>query len=282
MRKFLALLLVSFVIAACTSSQITSDSVAPKPKVEPSSEVVLMSEVQWEDLNPARGDKSPQAGTLWGSRTGSGAGGFLLKPVDGFESPPHIHNIAYRGVVISGTIHNDDPNAEKMWMSQGSFWTQPAGGVHITAAKGDNNLAYIEVEDKFGVLPAEKAFSSAEKPINVDVSNIMWIDNLEMPAISNGTKVAFLWGKPQDNHLYGTLIKLPAGFSGKINSQGSTFHAVVIQGKPQYQVSSDTDIKTLEPGSYFGSKGNWVHQVSSKADEESIIYVRTDGKFDVT
>ena len=282
MRKFLALLLVSLAIAACTSSQITSASVAPKPETEPTSEVVLMSEVQWEDLNPARGDKSPQAGTLWGSRTGSGAGGFLLKPVDGFESPPHIHNIAYRGVVISGTIHNDDPNAEKMWMSQGSFWTQPAGGVHITAAKGNNNLAYIEVEDKFGVLPAEKAFPSAEKPINVDVSNIMWIDNLEMPAISNGTKVAFLWGKPQDKHLYGTHIMLPAGISGKIYSLDSTFHAVVIQGKPQYQVSSDTDIKTLEPGSYFGSKGNWVHQVSSKADEESIIYVRTDGKFDVT
>ena len=108
------------------------------------------------------------------------------------------------------------------------------------------------------------------------------IYNLEMPAVSNGTKVAFLWGRPQDNHLYGTLIKLPAGFSGKINSQGSTFHAVVIQGKPQYQVSSDADIKTLEPGSYFGSKGNWVHQVSSKAGEESIIYVRTNGKFDVT
>ena len=103
-----------------------------------------------------------------------------------------------------------------------------------------------------------------------------------MPAVSNGAKVAFLWGKPQDNQLYGTLIKLPAGFSGKIRSQGSTFRAVVIQGQPQYQVSSDADTKDLEPGSYFSSKGTSVHQVSSKAGEESIIYVRTDGKFDVT
>ena len=282
MRKFLALLLVSLVIAACTSSQITSDSVTPKPETESNFEVVLMSEVKWQQLNPARGDQSPQAGTLWGNRTGSGAAGFLLKPVDGFRSPPHIHNIAFRGVVISGTIHNDDPNAEEMWMPQGSFWTQPAGGVHITAAKGSNNLAYIEVEDKFGVLPAEKAFSSPEKPINVDISNIMWIDNLGMPAVSNGAKVAFLWGKPQDNQLYGTLIKLPAGFSGKIRSQGSTFRAVVIQGQPQYQVSSDADTKDLEPGSYFSSKGTSVHQVSSKAGEESINYVRSDGKFDVT
>ncbi|NET72707.1 MAG: DUF4437 domain-containing protein [Sphaerospermopsis sp. SIO1G2] len=282
MRKFLALLLVSFVIAACTSSQITSDNVSSKPETDSNFEVVLMSEVKWQQLNPARGDKSPQAGTLWGDRTGLGAAGFLLKPVDGFRSPPHIHNVAYRGVVISGDIHNDDPDAEDMWMPQGSFWTQPAGGVHITAAKGSDIFAYIEVEDKFGVLPAEQAFSSPERPINVDVSNIIWIDNIGMPSVSNGAKVAFLWGKPRDNNLYGTFIKLPAGFSGKIRSQGSTFRAVVIKGQPQYQASSDVNAKDLEPGSYFSSTGNSVHQVSSQAGEESIIYIRTDGKYEVT
>ncbi|MDJ0674879.1 MAG: DUF4437 domain-containing protein [Calothrix sp. MO_167.B42] len=239
-----------------------------------------MSEVKWEQLNPARGDKSPQAGTLWGNRTGPGPAGFLLKPADGFKSPPHIHNTAYRGVVISGLIHNDDPNAEEMWMPTSSFWTQPAGGVHITAAKGNNSLAYIEVEDAFRVLPPQKAFSSDDKPINVDVSNIVWIDQPGMPASTNGAKVAFLWGNPQKNQLYGTLIKLPAGFTGKIRSR-STFRAVVIQGQPQYKVPNDTGVKTLMPGSYFSSQGNSVHQVSSKAREESIIYIRTDGKFQV-
>ncbi len=57
-------------------------------------EVVLASEVEWEQLNPARGDASPQAGTLWGDRKGSGPTSFLLKPVDGFESPPHIHTVS--------------------------------------------------------------------------------------------------------------------------------------------------------------------------------------------
>ena len=79
----------------------------------------------------------------------------------------------------------------------------------------------------------------------------------------------------------GTLSKLPAGFTGKIDSHGSTFRAVVIQGRLQYQMPGETDVKTLEPGSYFSSKGESVHQVSSEAGEESIIYVRTDGKFDV-
>ncbi|NES67952.1 MAG: DUF4437 domain-containing protein [Okeania sp. SIO2D1] len=279
-RTFLLLALALFV-TVCSGAQVTSQSIDLEPAVEPNSQVVLISEVKWEQLNPARGDQSPKAGNLWGDRTSPEPAGFLLKPVDGFKSPPHIHNIAYRGVVISGTIHNDDPNAEEMYMPTGSFWTQPAGGVHITAAKGSNTLAYIEVEDAFGVLPAEEAFYSEDRPINVDASNIVWIDQPGMPASDNGLKVAFLWGNPQDDQLYGSLVKLPAGFTGKIRSYGSKFHAVTIKGQPKHRVPGDIEIKTLEPGSYFGSKGESVHQVSSKAGEESIIYVRTDGKFEI-
>ena len=281
-RTFLLLSLVSLLTAACTSLHATSDGSAPIPAAEPATKIVLTSEVAWTYLNPARGDKAPMAGTLWGDRSGTGPTGFLLKPNEGFESPPHIHNVSYRGVVISGLIHNDDPNADDMWMPTGSFWTQPKVGVHITAAKGSNTLAYIEIEEgPYLVLPVEKAFHSEEVPINVDESNIVWIDQPGMPASANGPKVAFLWGNPQDDQLNGTLVKLPAGFTGKIKSDGSTFRAVVIKGQPQYQVPGETDVKTLEPGSYFGSKGESVHQVSSKAGAESIIYVRTEGKYNV-
>ncbi len=242
----------------------------------------MTSEVKWEQLNPARGDKSPKAGTLWGDRKGTGPTGFLVKFVDGFSSPPHIHNVSYRGVVISGLIHNDDPDAADMWLPTGSFWTQPKGEVHITAAKGSTNVAYIEIEQgPYLVLPTDEAFDSGERPVNVDASNIVWIGQPGIPASADGPKVAFLWGNPQDDQLNGTLVKLPAGFTGKIDSHASTFRAVVIKGQPQYQVPGETDVKTLESGSYFSSKGESVHQVSSEAGEESIIYVRTDGKYDV-
>lgn len=282
----LSLALASVVAAAPAAS----DSIAQEPAAEPTSRVVLMSEVKWEQLNPARGDKSPTAGTLWGDRKDSVATGFLVKFVDGFSSPPHIHNVSYRGVVITGLIHNDDPNAADMWMRTGSFWTQPKGEAHITAAKGSTNMAYIEIEQgPYLVLPAEKAFDSGEKPVNVDASNIVWQDasdiagvNLPaMPASPDGPKIAFLWGNPQQDQLNGTLIKLPAGFTGKIDSHGSTFRAVVIKGEPQYQVPGEDDGKTLEPGSYFSSKGKSVHQVSSQAGEESIIYVRTNANYDI-
>ena len=248
---------------------------------EQSNEVILASQIKWEPLNPARGDKSPQAGTLWGDRKGTVPTGFLARFVDGFSSPPHIHNATYRAVVISGRIHNDDPDAADMWMPAGSFWTQPKGEVHITAAMGAANVALVEIEKgPYLVLPVEEAFDSGERPVNVDASNIVWVDPPGMPASAKAPKVAYLWGNLQDGQSNGTFVKLPAGFTGTIHSHGSTFRAVVIKGQPQYQVS-ETDVEILEPGSYFSSKGESVHQVSSKAGVESIIYVRTDGKYDV-
>ena len=134
-----------------------------------SSRIILSSDVQWQLLNPARGDKSPRAGVLWGNIKSEEPTGFLVKFTDGFSSPPHIHNITYRAVVISGEIHNDDPTAAPMWMSPGSFWTQPKGETHITAARGKNSIALVEIDrGPYLVRPVDKEFDSGEKPINID------------------------------------------------------------------------------------------------------------------
>jgi hypothetical protein len=113
------------------------------------------------------------------------------------------------------------------------------GDAHITAAKGSNNLAYIEIEKgPYLVLPSEKAFDDGERPVNLgesnivwlDASNTTWIDNTGMPTYADGPKIVFLWGNPQNDELSRTLVKLPTRFTGIIRSYGSTFHAVVIQG----------------------------------------------------
>lgn len=276
MNRIVILLALSFVLTMCKSPNKEES-----PIVEATNKVVLASEIKWEKLNPARGEKSPKAGTLWGNRKGTEATGFLVKFVDGFSSPPHIHNVSYRGVVIEGLVHNDDPNAKEMWMPTGSFWTQPAGEVHITAAKGNENIAFIEIEKgPYLVLPTEKEFDNGERPINVDKTNMVWIDQTDENTI-NGHEVSYLWGKPKDNELNGTLLKLPTGFSGQIHSKGKTFKAVLIQGQLQYQMPNETETKTLEAGSYFSSTGDAVHQVSSKDGEECIIYIRTKGKYEV-
>ena len=277
MRAISTLALVSLMAAGCTSVPTESDG-TPSATAS-ATEVLPVSEVKWEQLNPARGDKSPQAGTLWGDRKGTVPTGFLAKFVDGFSSPPHIHNATYRAVVISGLIHNDDPDAANMWMPAGSFWTQPKGEVHITSAKGTDNVALVEIDmGPYLVMPPKDAFDSGERPVNVDASNIMWVTPPGMPVSANGPKLAYLWGNMKDGQSNGTFLKLPAGFKGSIQSQGATFRAVLIKGGLNYL---DTKRKFLEPGSYFGSKGDTEHQISSKADEESIIYIRTDGKYEI-
>jgi gentisate 1,2-dioxygenase len=151
------------------------------------------------------------------------------------------------------------------------------------------NIAYIEIEEgPYLVMPAEKAFDSGERPMNVDTSNIVWLDAsditwIDQPGMSDsagGAKVAFLWGNPQAGQLSGAFIKLPAGFTGEIRSHDSTFGAVVIKGGLQYQMSQAV-VKSLEPGSYFSSEGESAHMVSSTAETESILYVRTNGKFEI-
>lgn len=275
MKTFLSFALSLF-ISAWGSGQVASQS------TNSTSEVVLVSEVNWTPLNPLRGEKGPKAATLWGDRNGAVPTGFLVKFVDDFLSPPHVHNVSYRGIVISGLVHNDDPSAAKMWMPPGSFWTQPAGEVHITAAKGSINVAYIEIDKApYLVLPPEEAFDRGERPINVHASNIVWLDPPGAPASGEGPRIAFLWGNPKDSQLNGTLVKLPVGFSGELHGNGALLRAVVIKGHTSHSLFGGPDVQKLEPGSYFGSEGDTAHQVACKVGDECILYVQTKGKFDV-
>ena len=266
-----------------------SDCNAQETAAESTTKVVLASEIQWQPLNPARGNKGPQAGTLWGDQTKPGASGFLVEFVDGFSSPPHIHNITYRGVVIAGGLYNGAADVEPMWMPAGSYWTQPVGQPHITAARGFS-MAYIEIHDgPYLVLPTEEAFDRGERPVNVDASNIVWLDasssswikQAAETVVDDGATIAFLWGKPQQEQLSGSLIRLPAGFMGTLQSHGSTFRAVTIEGQVGYQISGAAESKTLEPGSYFGGKGESVHRISSSASGESVIYIHIDGNYEL-
>ncbi len=269
--KGILLLLVSYMTVVCVSAASNSQFETPL-------KILPVAEVEWEQLNPARGDRSPKAGTLWGNRQNAVPTGFLAQFVDGFSSPPHIHNATYRAVVISGLIHNDDPAAAPMWMPAVSFWTQPAGEVHVTSAKGTYNIALVEIDEgPYLVMPTEDAFDSAERPVNIDASNIVWIDENSRTPFPLGPQIAYLWGSMKEGASNGTFIKLPARFSGNLHSYGSVFHAVIISGQLQH---SSSGTHALDPGSYFGSEGTALHAVSS-VDGEVIIYVHTNGKFEL-
>ena len=208
---------------------------------------------------------------------------FLVKFVDGFSSPPHIHNVTYRGVVLSGLVHNDDPKAEPMWMPRGTYWTQPAGEVHITSAKGQENIAYIEIaEGPYLVMPTDQAFDRGERPVNVDPSNLVWLDGSNTTWIesekSNGVEISFLWGKMKRDGLNGSFLKLPAGFSGQLTGN---MRVVIVDGLLNHHSNNGSNLKKLESGSYFGSQNKVTHRLSTNSDLGCTVYIRSIGKYRV-
>ena len=258
---------------------------AQTPTTDPAksqNEVVTADKVEWGWLNPLRGDRSPAAGKLWGDRTKNEPAGFLVKFKKGFSSPPHIHNITYRGVVIKGLLHNDDENAAKQWLPAGSYWQQPAGEAHITAADGEENMAFLDIQEgPYLVQPTSEAFDNGERPINVDKTNLVWLNakDIEWVTEKSNVETAFLWGSHNENQLRATLLKLPAGFSGSIKNLSPNFRAVVISGGLMHQFSKKDAKNELQPGSYFGAEENATSIIST--DKETVIYIRSNGNFEV-
>jgi len=243
-------------------------------------DLVARSDVTLQPLNPLRGDASPKAGVLWGDIKRDTSTGTLIEFVDGFSSPPHIHNITYRAVVISGEVHNDDPSAEKMWMGPGSFWTQPAGEVHITAARGGRTTAFLEIlEGPYLVQPSGEAFDNGERPVNVEARNVIWLDSSDVSWLGDGPEIAYLWGHPREGTRNGTFLKLPAGFRCALIGGGAWLRVVLIDGRAEYVRSGG---KSLEPGSYFGAKGDAPHTISCGSETECLFYVSTEGSYRIS
>ncbi|GJM08372.1 MAG: hypothetical protein DHS20C11_06480 [Lysobacteraceae bacterium] len=240
--------------------------------------VVATENIEWGLLNPLRGDASPRAADLWGDRTKDVATGMLVKFNSGFSSPPHIHNITYRGVVIEGLMHNDDPAAEKMWLPPGSFWTQPAGESHVTAADGLNNLIYLEIDSgPYLVLPEEKEFDNGERPINLDQRNLVWLDTQDVKWLEKGNvQIAYLWGKPYLEN--GSFVKLPAGFKGSIENDIG-LKAVLVRGKATHQWNNEKNRTALSPSSFFSSIGKGKHNID--VESEVVLYINSNGRYAV-
>ena len=225
-----------------------------------------VSQVKWEKLNPARGNKSPQAATLWGNRQSEVETAFLAKFVNGFSSPPHIHNVSYRAIVIDGLIHNDDPQAAVMWMPKGSFWTQPAGEAHITSAKAKNNIVLVEIDKgPYLVKPENQKFDNGERPFNIHASNTIWTQQGKFSS-------APLW-KNSEGLITGTMLK----FSGKVRIKSKFARLVIISGKLRVK----NQIKTsLAPGSLITLKRSRVYlRCMEKSD--CLLYVKTNEKLNV-
>ncbi len=244
--------------------------------------VITPNMIKWGLLNPARGNDSPKAFDLFGDRTKDTATGMLVRFDKGFTSPPHIHNITYRGVVIEGHVHNASPGADKMWLPKGSFWVQPAGRSHVTAANDQNNLIYLEIDQgPYLVEDTSEAFESHDHAINIDSTNLVWVTYKDAKWLEiNGGKIAFLWGATDSDN--GTFLKLPAHFSGFLEDD-SQLRVVVVEGSFHYHYHIEGAEFThimLTPSSFFSSNGKAKHYIET-FDEEVLLYVRNIGGYHV-
>lgn len=232
------------------------------PKNSSDLRVLSFSSLKWEQLNPARGKKSPQAATLWGNRKGTKPTGFLVKFVNGFSSPPHIHNVSYRAIVIDGLIHNDDPKAANMWMPKGSYWTQPAGEAHITSAKGKSNVAFVEIDQgPYLVRPTKKAFDNNERPYNIHTSNVLW-DKL------GPIEFTSLW-KNKEGHVTGKLIK----FRNRLSLSVARAKILVVKGLLKI------NNVTLDPGSLIVSENSTKIDTTCDSNIPCIVYLKSKQGF---
>ncbi len=256
-------MLLATALVACGGSSAPATPVATH-------RVLASSELDWRALNPARGDASPRAADLWGDRAQEGATGFLVRFVDGFASPPHIHNVAYRAVVIRGLIYNGEPDGERAWMPPGSFWTQPAGGAHITAARGEEVVAYVEIDEgPYLVRPVADAFDDGASPSNVPASRIPWRDG-------EAGRVAALWEASGNT---GRMVALSGGAAAGLRATRA--HAVVVSGRVALRWSGDAEAQSIDPGSHFAWTGPGP-DVGCASRRDCRLYVRSEGHVTLT
>ncbi|MEM9166492.1 MAG: DUF4437 domain-containing protein [Planctomycetota bacterium] len=291
-KSLLLMTMLALPVSGCARPGLSSDEIPPSVATASTTLIVVpYDEVDWGALNPARGEAGPRAADLWGDRTGTDATGFLVRFSEGFSSPPHIHNTTYRGVVIEGLVHNDDPGADESWMPPGSYWTQPAGEVHITSAKGDGRIAYIEIEHgPYLVMPPEQATDNGERAINVHAGNLVWLDASTSRRITlapgmaaaDGPRVTFLWGDPQSEQPGGSLVELPAGYTTTLKTSSHSMQAVVIQGAARLDTSGTDRSRMLTPGSFVGAVSEDGIAVAWRSAETTWLYVRTNGPVEIS
>lgn len=129
--------------------------------------------------------------------------------------------------------------------------------------------------------PTSEALDNGERPVNVDKTNLVWLNAKDIEWINEKSKVktAFLWGSHEKNQLRVTLLKLPAGFKGKIQNLSPSFRAVIISGGLTHQFAKNGEKKELNAPSYFGAEENATSIIS--AEKETVIYIRSNGSFKV-
>ncbi len=116
--------------------------------------MVTPDQVDYQPLNPARGDASPQAGTLWGDLDDGGLSASFVKLPAGHTSDLSVESDRLRAVIVDGAlIHSVAGLETQSELGAGGFFESDAGVPHALACHPESDcLVYVR---STGTLPLQ-------------------------------------------------------------------------------------------------------------------------------
>jgi hypothetical protein len=137
-------------IAAILGCGVTLANAGPAPKLVG----VPAADLKWEPFFPG----GPDEAFIIGSKEAKkGPTAFFIRFKGGFDSGWHVHESAYTGIVLSGTLVETNKGQDALKLAAGSYYMQPIT-VHKTAcAAGADCVVYIYEDGKFSFTPTDEA-----------------------------------------------------------------------------------------------------------------------------
>ena len=120
--------------------------------------------------------------------------------------------------------------------------------------------------------------TSGNRPIPIAAEDLKWAD-LD-PAGAPGVKLATLWGDPASGR-FGACFRLPAGFTAPLHTHTHRMNVVIVSGT-YIQEPEAAPVFRLRPGSYLMQPGGtYRHATSCDTTSDCVIFVESDGAFDL-
>lgn len=130
---------------------------------------------------------------------------------------------------------------------------------------------------------AEEAFDNDEHPLNLAADKIVWLGPDDIEWIdreeASGASVSYLWGDPGAGELSGAFVRLAPRSEADLSSNTAQLRSVLIKGNVSHEIKSAIQPRNIAAGGYFTSDAQISHSLTCEAEDECLIYVRTEGHF---
>ena len=110
--------------------------------------------LKWEPFFPGGPD---EAFVIGSKEAKKGPTAFFIRFKAGFDSGWHVHESAYTGIILSGTIIESSKGQDTMKLGAGSYYVQGTVVHKTQCAAGADCVVYIYEDGKFSFTPTDEA-----------------------------------------------------------------------------------------------------------------------------